>query len=87
VVWNEGQEKPLIPENADVNIELVGSSDWVTAAKKDLVGVRVSSKITDTKKSRERKSGKSLHEFLSKHYQSDKKEKLIDYMKGMELLA
>lgn len=88
LAWHEGTEKPEIPKNAKVDIELVGSSDWVTKTKKELVGsVSVSSKITDTKKSRERKSGKSLYEFLSKHYQTDKREKLIDYMKGLELLV
>ncbi len=88
LAWHEGTEKPEIPKNAKVDIELVGSSDWVTKTKKELVGsVSVSSKITDIKKSRERKSGKSLYEFVSKHYQTDKREKLIDYMKGLELLG
>ncbi len=88
LVWKEGQEKPEIPQNAKVDIELHGSSDWVTKTKKDLVGsVSVSSKITDIKKSKERKSGRSLHDFLSNYYQSDKKEKLINYMKGLDLLG
>jgi len=88
LVWKEKEEKPNIPENAKVYLELQGSSDWVNQQKKELVGsVYISSKITDIKKSRERKSGKSLEEFLSKHYQTDKREKLISYMKGLELLG
>jgi hypothetical protein len=87
VVWNEGQDRPEFSKNADVNIELIGSSDWVSKTKKELVGVRVSSKITDIKKSKTRKSGKSLYEFLTSHYQSDKKEKLIKYMERLNLLG
>jgi DNA repair exonuclease SbcCD nuclease subunit len=89
LVWKEGEEKPTIPSNANVNIELVGSSDWVSKQKLELRGqVSISSKITDTKKSKERKSGKSLYEFLSKYYQTDpeKREKLISYMKGLEIV-
>lgn len=86
--WKEGQDKPEIPANAKVDIELVGSSDWVSRTKKDLIGVSVSSKITDTKKSKERKSGKSLHEFLSKFYQAEpeKRKKLLTYMEGLNLV-
>lgn len=86
VKWIEGQEKPEIPKGAKVDVELQGSSDWVTKTKKDLIGVSVSSKITDTKKSRERKSGKSLYEFLSKFYETDKREKLLSYMRGLDLV-
>lgn len=79
--WSEGQNKPEIPLNAKVDIELVGSSGWVSKTKKELVGVSVSSKITDVKKSKERKSGKSLKEFLEKHYETDdsRRAKLIKY--------
>jgi hypothetical protein len=90
IQWKEGDEKPDLPANAKVDIELVGSSDWISKTKKDLVGVAsLSSKITDIKKSKERKSGKSLYEFLSQHYQTDPatREKLIKYMKGLELLG
>ncbi len=87
LIWKEGQEKPEIPANAKVDVELVGSSDWVAKTKKELIGsVSVSSKITDAKRSRERKSGNSLYQFLSEHYQTDKKEKLIEYMKGLQLV-
>lgn len=86
LTWKEGENKPVIPDNAKVNMELVGSSDWVTKQKYDLKGISVSSKITDIKKSRERKSGKSLFEFLSNYYTTDKRDKLIEYMKGLNLV-
>ena len=83
----EGESLPQFKENSITQVELVGTSDWVSKTKKDLVGVSVSSKITDIKKSRERKSGKSLYEFLSTHYQTDKREKLMEYMKGLKLVG
>lgn len=88
VQWKEGEDKPEVPKNSKIDIELVGSSDWVSKVKKELVGVSISSKLTDTKKSRERKSGKSLFEFISKYYQIDakKREKLIQYLKDNDLV-
>ncbi len=89
LIWKEGENKPEVPSNAKVDLELIGSSEWVTEQKKSLKGsVSISSKITDIKKSAVRKSGKSLYEFLSNHYKvtSEKREKLVNYMKGLELL-
>lgn len=88
VVWREGEEKPAYPEKGNVNVELIGSSDWVSKQKLDLKGVSISSKLTDTKKSRVRKSGKSLHEFLSSHYQAepDKRAKLLKYLGDLNLV-
>lgn len=88
IKWAEGEEKPEIPTNAKVDIELIGSSDWVSKQKLDLKGVSISSKLTDTKKSRTRKSGRSLHEFLSKHYQTEpeKRQKLLKYMGDLNLV-
>src|ERR1035437_4918150 len=88
LTWKEGEDKPVVPEKATVHIELVGGSDWVTKSKKELIGVSVSSKITDVKKSKERKSGKSLHEFLSNHYQAEpeKRVKLINYLEKLNLV-
>lgn len=89
LTWNEGKDKPEIPKNAKTYIELVGSSDWVSKTKKDLVGsVSVSSKITDIKKSKERKSGSSLYEFLSNHYGSspEKSKKIIKYLESLNCL-
>ena len=71
-----------------VDIELVGSSDWVTSQKKELKGVSISSKITDTKKSKLRKSGKSLFEFITEHsgLPQEQRLKLIKYMEGLNLV-
>lgn len=88
LVWKEGEDKPEIPPG-NTNIELIGSSDWVTKQKVDLKGlVSISSKLTDTKKSKERKSGKSLHEFLSNHYptEPDKRAKLLKYLGDLNLV-
>lgn len=88
LVWKEGESKPEIPKNCTTNIELIGSSDWVTEQKKEFKGVSISSKITDIKRSRERKSGNSLYEFLEKHYKTDlkKRQKLIQYLGDLGLV-
>jgi DNA repair exonuclease SbcCD nuclease subunit len=88
LTWKEGEEKPTIPEKASVNIELIGSSNWVTEQKKELKGVSISSKITDIKKSRERKSGKSLEEFLIKYYDKNSSNsiKILKYLKELNLV-
>ena len=87
-IWREGEEQPQLAAASKNHIELVGSSDWVTAQKKELSGVSISSKITDIKKSKGRKSGKSLYEFLSNHYQAEpeKRQKLISYMRDFNLV-
>jgi hypothetical protein len=87
VVWKEGAEKPEIIPNTKTHIELIGSSDWVTAQKLDLKGVSISSKITDTKKSRTRKSGKSLDDFLSNHYQMEPemRDKVVKYLGDLKI--
>lgn len=89
ITLKEGQDMPTLPKNARVNIELVGSSDWVQKIKKEFVGkASISSKITDIKKFKERKSGKSLHEFMVRFYNADvkKREKLIAYLEKTGLL-
>lgn len=89
IVWKEGEDKPAIPPNCNTNVELIGSSDWVSKQKVDLKGlVSISSKITDTKKSRVRKSGKTLNEFLTQHYQTspEMRQKLIKYLGDLKLV-
>lgn len=89
LIWKEGEEKPAIPKGATTNLELIGSSEWVTQQKKDLKDeVSLSSKITDIKKSKTRQSGRSLYEFLSKHYQAspEKKQKLVKYLEDLGLV-
>ena len=88
VVWKEGEEKPQIPSNAKVDIELIGSSDWVTKEKLSLKGVSVSSKITDSKRNKERKSGSSLRDFILNHYKADveKRTKILKYLGDLNLV-
>ena len=87
VVWKEGEEKPELVANAKTHIELIGSSDWVTKQKLELKGVSLSSKITDTKKSKIRKNGKSLDDFLLNHYavEPEMREKVIKYLGGLKV--
>lgn len=90
LVWKEGQDRPEIPANAKVDVELHGTSEWVTKQKLELKGaVTISSKLTDVRKSKERRSGRSLHEFLLNHYQAEpaKKAKLLKYMEGLSLVS
>lgn len=90
LIWKEGEEMPKIPEGAKVDIDLHGSSDWVTKQKLSLDGqVSISSKITDIKKSRERRSGKSLQEFILLFYKTDeeKRQKLMKYLGDLNLVG
>lgn len=90
LTWKEGEEKPTIPQNAKVDIELIGSSNWISKEKFAFTGLAsISSKTTDAKnKGKERKSGKSLQEFLIRHYECnpEKKVKLIKFMEGLKLV-
>lgn len=88
LVWKEGEEKPIVPEGAKVDIELVGSSDWVTKEKLALKGVSVSSKITDSKRNKERKSGSNLRDFILNHYKTDveKRTRILKYLGDLNLV-
>jgi len=88
IQWKEGEDKPQIPLNAKVDIELIGSSDWVTKEKLALKGVSVSSKITDNKRSKERKSGSSLRDFILNHYKTDlpKRTRILKYLGDLNLV-
>lgn len=78
---------PLLTPGAKNLVLLRGSSEWVSKAKLELKGkCSISTKITDTKKSRARKSGKSLLEYMTQHCQSPKKDKLIAYMQELKLV-
>jgi predicted MPP superfamily phosphohydrolase len=85
----EGGVLPEFPDNGRVSVQLIGSSDWIARTKLELKGTcSITTKITDSKKSKERKSGRSLHEFLTNHYQAEpeKKVKLLKYMEGLYLV-
>jgi DNA repair exonuclease SbcCD nuclease subunit len=79
---------PDWPENAKVNIELVGTSNWISSTKEKFKGkCSITCKITDKKKNIVRKTGKSFEDFLNTVYTSlvDKKE-LISYAKELGLV-
>lgn len=90
IEYREGGESlPNFPDNGRINVHLVGSSDWIAKTKLELKGTcSITTKITDSKKSKERKSGRSLHEFLTNHYSIDsaKRTNLIVYMEKMQLV-
>ena len=89
LIWKEGESKPIIPKNAKVDIELVGPNDWVQKAKRDLIGqASISSKITDIKKSRDRKAGKSLADFLNNHTKLDfhSRSRVLKYFEGLGIV-
>lgn len=70
--WKEGEEMPKIPENSKVNIELVGSSDWITVQKAQLKGrVSIKTRITDKAKSREGLATFNLEDFTKKVYNGE----------------
>lgn len=85
--YKEGEEKPTYPENANVTLELVGSSEWVTKQKKSLKGqVSISAKITD-KKTEKRNPGNNLPDFVNNLFVTNfNREKLLSYMKGLDLV-
>jgi DNA repair exonuclease SbcCD nuclease subunit len=84
----EGQELPVIAPGVRLSVELIGSSDWITKQKVALKGkASIKTKITDKAKLESRKSGNSLQEFILQHYSSSvNKEKLLKYMKELELV-
>jgi hypothetical protein len=89
-VVNEGEDLPKIPEKARISVELVGSSDWVSKAKKTLKGqCSIKTKITDKGKFESRKAGNSLQDFITNHYQLPSgmvKERLVEFMKELGLV-
>jgi DNA repair exonuclease SbcCD nuclease subunit len=88
--WREGQNPPVIPADARVSIELIGSSAWVTSQKELLQGkCSISTKITDRTKTEERKTGNSLEQFLTVHFDivsGIDRGKLIQYMKDLKIV-
>lgn len=57
VVWNEGEERPAIPEFGKATFELIGTSEWIKKAKEQIKGkVATRSKITDKVRPESRKS-------------------------------
>lgn len=87
IEWKEGEEAPQIPEEAKVQIELIGSSSWIAQQKESLKGqVSIRTKITDSKKSESRKAGNSLFEYLQNTFVSQNKDRLVQFAKEIGLV-
>lgn len=86
--WLEGQEAPTIPEGARATVELVGSSDWISKQKVILKGkVGIKSKITDQKRSNERKAGNSLENYLVNLYNTNmNRDALLSYAREIGIV-
>jgi DNA repair exonuclease SbcCD nuclease subunit len=86
--WSEGSEMPIIPENARVSVECIGSSAFVAKAKVQLKGkVKIKSKITDKAVRENRKASVSVLDFLENTYKSSvDKEKLKTYLKEKQFV-
>ena len=87
----ESDTSPLsIPEGAEVYLSLIGTSAWIQSVKEELrgkKGLKISSKFTDTKRAATtRKSGKSLMEFVTSHYETKKRDKLISFMQELKIV-
>jgi predicted phosphodiesterase len=87
VELKEGEEMSKYPEGARVTVNLIGSSEWVAKQKATLKGkYSFTAKITDKAKLEHRKSGKSFLDFMTNHFESKNKQKLLDYMKVLEIV-
>lgn len=72
ITWNEGSPEPVLMSGAKTNIELVGSSDWISKKKDLLKGkASISSKITDKERPANRKSTNTFDNFLLNVYHTE----------------
>ncbi len=86
--WKEGSDQPEFPKNAKISMELVGSSDWVSKRKSELKGTcSIKTKITDPKKTENRKAGNSLQDYLQNVYKvGSDKSKLLEFLKELKIV-
>jgi len=86
--YKEGEEMPIWANNARVTVELIGSSAWIAQEKAKLKGLcSIKTKITDKKKSEDRKTGNSFESFLSGAFTSTlNKERLLKYAKEIGIV-
>ena len=84
-VWNEGEEKPSIPDHVKATVELVGSSKWIEKQRPSLKGTSVSVTVTDQRKARWQSSdGHTIKSFIDEQFELSSglsKEELLTYMK------
>lgn len=86
--WREGDPAPTLPEGARVSVELIGTSNWISQQKGTLKGLAsIRTKVTDTKKAENRKSGNSLSEYLSNTFISIvDRDRLVAFAKEIGLV-
>lgn len=86
--WREGDPAPTLPIGARVSVELIGTSTWISQQKGTLKGqASIRTKVTDSKKAENRKSGNSLSEYLSNTFVSTAaKDKLVAFAKEIGLV-
>lgn len=78
---------PVFPSNAKVALELIGSFDWVSKQKEIFKGkASIKTKISDKIKLENRKSGLDLAQFVANYSTSVDKNKLLQYMKELQLV-
>jgi DNA repair exonuclease SbcCD nuclease subunit len=84
VEWKQEDTKPALPDNpnARLNIELIGTSDWIKEQKEFLKGkASIKARITDSKLA-QRNPGGNILEFMRNSFQTQLDlESLIDFMK------
>lgn len=83
LVWLEGTDAPVIPENSRTMVECIGSSTFIAQAKALFKGkVKLKTKITDKPSRSKRKTSVSVLDFLDNSYVTKvNKEKLKAYLK------
>lgn len=88
IEWHEGQPEPLMPEGARVSVELTGTSNWISQVKSSLKSkCSIRTRITDSKKLENRKSGGNLEDYIKNLYISTTdKDSLVKFAKEIGLV-
>lgn len=86
--YKEGEVEPVIPANARVSVELVGTSDWIAKEKVKFKGkASIKSRFTDSKKFENRKAGNGLEDFIVNIYVTAMdKSNLLKYAKELGIV-
>jgi len=88
--YKEGEVEPMIPEGSRASVELIGSSEWIGKEKHKFKGIAsISTKVTDKSKPANRKTGKSLKDFIDSTFEPTKgldRERLVSFMKELGVL-
>lgn len=87
VEWHEGQPEPRFQDGARVSVELIGTSNWINQQKVNLkTKCSIRTRITDSKRAENRKTGKNLLDYISGTFISTaSKDRLIAFAKEIGL--